>query len=169
MSKLVKFLLCLIFLPFMLDIFTVCNSSCGKVIFSQVSLILSGGGLGACVAGSMCGRGGGGDEWQGDMHGMGCVWQGGMHGRGHVWWGHAWLGGMCGRRDGHCSGRYASYWNAFLWCHCLLRLISTLRNPSDLETKKCRSSLLSYQVEPLQSNKDNVEDIFPIYRSDTFI
>ena len=26
----------------------------------------------------------------------------GMHGRGH------------GRRDGHCSGWYASYWNAFL-------------------------------------------------------
>ena len=23
-------------------------------------------------------------------------------------------GGMRGRRDGHCSGRYASYWNAFL-------------------------------------------------------
>ena len=24
------------------------------------------------------------------------------------------LGGMCGRRDGHFSGQYASYWNAFL-------------------------------------------------------
>ena len=24
-------------------------------------------------------------------------------------------GGMCGRRDGHCSGQYASYWNAFLF------------------------------------------------------
>ena len=23
-------------------------------------------------------------------------------------------GGVHGRRDGHCSGRYASYWNAFL-------------------------------------------------------
>ena len=23
--------------------------------------------------------------------------------------------GMCDRRDGHCSGRYASYWNAFLF------------------------------------------------------
>ena len=22
--------------------------------------------------------------------------------------------GVCGRRDGHCSGRYASYWNSFL-------------------------------------------------------
>ena len=41
------------------------------------------------------------------MHGMGVcmagghVWQGGMHGKG-------------GRRDGHCSGRTALYWNAFL-------------------------------------------------------
>ena len=24
-------------------------------------------------------------------------------------------GGMHGIRDGHCSGRYASYWNAFLF------------------------------------------------------
>ena len=24
------------------------------------------------------------------------------------------VGGVHGRRDGHCSGRYASYWNAFL-------------------------------------------------------
>ena len=24
-------------------------------------------------------------------------------------------GGMHGRRNGHCSGRYASYWNAFLF------------------------------------------------------
>ena len=29
--------------------------------------------------------------------------------------GHAWQGRMCDRRDGHCSGRYASYWNAFLF------------------------------------------------------
>ena len=36
------------------------------------------------------------------MHGRG-VWQGGMHGR-----------GVHGRIDSHCSGRYASYWNAFL-------------------------------------------------------
>ena len=24
-------------------------------------------------------------------------------------------GGVHGRRDGHCSGQYASYWNAFLF------------------------------------------------------
>ena len=43
----------------------------------------------------------------------GCVWQrvacmakGGMHGK---------RGGVPGRRGGHCSGWYASYWNAFLY------------------------------------------------------
>ena len=68
------------------------------------------------------------------MHCGGCAWQG----KGHVWpagmrgWGHVYLGGMCGRgacmaggvhggggmrgrRDGHCCGWYASYWNAFLF------------------------------------------------------
>ena len=72
------------------------------------------------VGGGMCGGGAcvaGGHVWQGACMaggaymaegacilggGRGCVWQGGMH----------------GRRYGHCSGRYASYWNVFLlnWC-----------------------------------------------------
>ena len=59
---------------------------------------------GACVTGgNVCGRGG--------MHGGACVTggnvcgRGGMCGRG---------GGMHGRRDGHCSRRHTSYWNAFL-------------------------------------------------------
>ena len=71
-----------------------------------------------------------------------CAWEGlcvvgGVHGRGYAWqegcvqWGGGrgmYGGGMCGkgcmvgevgggvrgRRDGHCSGRYASYWNSFL-------------------------------------------------------
>ena len=34
-----------------------------------------------------------------------CVVKGGMHG-----W-----GAMHGRKDGHCSRRYASYWNVFLF------------------------------------------------------
>ena len=62
-----------------------------------------------------------GHAWQGGMHFTGHVWQVGMHGRGacmargRAWQGGvAWLGGMRGRRYGHCSGRYASYWNAFL-------------------------------------------------------
>ena len=37
--------------------------------------------------------------------------RGGMHGQGSCVAG----GGVRGRRDGHCSGRYASYWNAFLF------------------------------------------------------
>ena len=61
-----------------------------------------------------------------------CAWQ---RGGGHVWWWWGWRvgdvhGGMHGKggvcvwwgacmaregRDGHCSGRYASYWNAFLF------------------------------------------------------
>ena len=32
---------------------------------------------------------------------------------GHPWHGGG-EGGLRGRRDGHCSGRYTSYWNAFL-------------------------------------------------------
>ena len=46
---------------------------------------------------------------------------------GHAWWGVCMAGGACvvggcawqggdmhGRKNGNCSGRYASYWNAFL-------------------------------------------------------
>ena len=45
---------------------------------------------------------------------------GGMHDRGHVWQGvcgggACMAGGVRGTRDGHCSRRYASYWNAFLF------------------------------------------------------
>ena len=89
---------------------------------------------GACIAGSMCGRGGGhvwqgvcmaggicgrGHAWQGGVCGGGYVWQGAcMAGgacmsEGHVWqeWGHEWQGwracisgGMCGRRGMHGGG-----------------------------------------------------------------
>ena len=80
------------------------------------------------VKGSMCGKGG--------MHGEGtCALKGGMCGeRGHAWLkgGHVWqrgpvwyggmhgrgmcvVEGMHGRRDSHCSGWYASYWNTFLF------------------------------------------------------
>ena len=67
-------------------------------------------------------RGGEGGAWQGAVRGVG-----GMHGGGHVWWGAcmvggcvagggAWQRGMCGRYHEirSMSGRYASYWNAFL-------------------------------------------------------
>ena len=68
---------------------------------------------GVCVAKGTCVAGG--HAWQGGMHGKGCAWQGGMR----------------GRRHGHCSGRYASYWNAFLYkcdiiCHILPKFIESL-------------------------------------------
>ena len=88
-------------------------------------------GRGACMAGvmhdrGMCMAGGmhvGGHAWQ-----VGCVWQGSMcgreacvagamHGRGACMTGGVHGQEVCmagGRRDGHCSGRYTSYWNAFL-------------------------------------------------------
>ena len=68
-----------------------------------------------CMMGGMCGwgsawPGGGGSAWPGGMYGGGtCVVGACMAG------GHAWQGDMHSRRDGHCSGRYASYWNAFLF------------------------------------------------------
>ena len=99
---------------------------------------------GACVVGGMHGGGHvrqgaymGGHVWQGDMHGgghalpgacmvggRGHVWQGeacmaggmhggGMRGRGHVWWGRGVRGRYYEIRS--MSGRYASYWNAFLF------------------------------------------------------
>ena len=71
----------------------------------------------ACVVGGMHGRGAcmaGRHAWQGGMHGRGVCMTGGMCGRGVHARGHVWQGGVHGRRDSHCSGWYASYWNAFL-------------------------------------------------------
>ena len=83
---------------------------------------------GVCMAGGVHGRGcawqgacvaGGGACMAGDVHGRGACMAGGVHGRDR----HAWQGGVC---DMHAcpptryyeiwsmSGRYASYWNAFL-------------------------------------------------------
>ena len=55
------------------------------------------------------------------MCGMGHAWQGacmvgGMHSSGACMAGEVCMaGGVHGRRDSHCSGRYAPYWNAFLF------------------------------------------------------
>ena len=80
------------------------------------------------AGGCMCDggvHGGGGGAWQGGVHGGGHVcWQGGMRanmvsmhgGRGwHAWWPVG--GGACMGYDEirSMSGRYASYWNAFLF------------------------------------------------------
>ena len=82
----------------------------------------------ACMGKGVCG--GGGHAWQrgrGLYDKGGHAWwtgecalqRGGEHGEGdvHSKGGDAcWRGGrMCGRRGGHCNGRYASYWNAFLY------------------------------------------------------
>ena len=98
---------------------------------------------GACMAGRQEMHGGGGMHgrlcaWWGHAWQWGVCGRGGMHGRGacmsvcvaegHAWQGtcvavgeHAWQGSVCGRgdvrgrRNGHWSGWYASYWNAFLF------------------------------------------------------
>ena len=85
---------------------------------------------GACVAGGMCGRG---HVWQGSI----CARRAYVAGAGGTCMagtcmvgGHAWQGtriteGACmagGRRDGHCSGRYALYWNAFLFTKNTLKV-----------------------------------------------
>ena len=79
-------------------IYTVRNSSRGKVMFSQacVKNSVHGGvhGRGACMA---CEH-----AWQAGMHGRGCVWQGG----------HAWQE----RRPLQPTVRI--YWNAFLFKMC---------------------------------------------------
>ena len=62
----------------------------------------------------------GGCAWQGGMHGGGACVAGGVHSRrGHAWQEggmHGW-GGVRGRyyEIRSMSGRYASYWNAFLF------------------------------------------------------
>ena len=104
--------------------------SWGKVIFSEacVKNSVHGGGMGGVR------HGGGGCVWQGGMYGRGGAWQGGRAWQGHAWQGgmhsmglcmaggsvhgggHAWQGGVRGRyyEIRSMSGRYASYWNAFL-------------------------------------------------------
>ena len=63
-------------------------------------------GRGAYMAGGVCGGG---------MRGRGACMTGGMCGRMACMAGVIRGGDMRGRRDGHCNGRYASYWNAFLF------------------------------------------------------
>ena len=94
----------------------------------------------------MCG---GGHAWQGGMCGGGGVHGGGLH----AWWGACMAGGMCG--GGHVagggvrgryheirsmSGRYASYWNAFLFVIFLTRSEMyriIIRNISNQKSKFC--------------------------------
>ena len=78
----------------------------------------------------------GGGAWQGSMCG-----KGGMCGRGHAWRGGGWScvargGGVRGIRS--MSGRYASYWNAFLF-----------QLPSDTGCSSGESLLFLLVVSPL--------------------
>ena len=90
------------------------NEVWGKIIFSQVSVVLFTGGAcvpGVCVWLGACMPGG--------VHAWGCACLG-VHGRGACVVGgvHSQGGGSVrGRKDGHCSGRYASYWNTFLFVY----------------------------------------------------
>ena len=72
-------------------------------MYSQASVILFTGGK-ACAWQ-------GGHAWQGA-----CMVGGGVHGK----------GGVHGRREGHYSGWYASYWNAFLFK--LIDLLALAKN-----------------------------------------
>ena len=80
---------------------------------------------GTYMARGVCGRGqdGGGVGVCDRRH----VWRGGAC----VTRGHAWQRSIHGRRDSHCSGQYASYWNAFL---SVFRYISIISR-SSLSTK----------------------------------
>ena len=71
-------------------------------------------GRGACVAGKHAWQGA---YMAGGMHArQGVCVAKGLHCRGE---------GMHGRRDDHCSGWYASYWNAFL----LLKVDGLISSP----------------------------------------
>ena len=82
------------------EIVTACNEVGARLCFHRRAWQ-----GGACVAGGVCMAGGVCVAEGGSCVAGGYAWQegGAMHG-----------GGMHGRRNGHCSGRYASYWNAFL-------------------------------------------------------
>ena len=138
------------------------NEVWGKVIFLHMSVILF-------TGGGMCGRDGGVHGGGprvcvvGGMHGRGMC-GGGMHGRGCAWWGHVWQEGMHVKGDmrgrgvhgGGCmvggmhgryyeirsmSGRYASYWNAFLF-DLLLRFVSSVKTTFDCDQHCCIYALV---------------------------
>ena len=120
------------------SIMTVSNSSCGKVMFSQTcvknsvhrEVVCMAGGMhggGACIAGG-CGRGA-------------CMSRG-MCGRGACM-----AGGMPGRRGGHCSGRYASYWNAFLFWHSFIRVLRNAKILATIFVRDFHCASRSYQLE----------------------
>ena len=99
-------------------------------MFLQASVILltRRGGPGGCLFwGVSAPRGVGG--WS---RGRGCLLPGGVWRQGGAWSGR---GGVCSGgclvetpRDGHCCGRYASYWNAFLFLVNLQTIVCNNNN-----------------------------------------
>ena len=142
------------------------NEVWGKVIHMSVILFTGGGMCGrdggvhggrprVCAVGGMYGRGmcgggmhGRGHAWQGCAW-WGHVWQegmhvkGGMHGKGACVAGGCMVGGMRGRyyEIRSMSGRYASYWNAFLF-DLLLRLVSSVKTTFDCDQHCCIYALV---------------------------
>ena len=77
------------------DIFTIRKRSCGKEMFSQACVKNSVHGVGGCIPQADTPNPLADTSWQ-----------------------------TTPPRDGHCGGRYASYWNAFLWnCFWSLSLL----------------------------------------------
>ena len=103
--------------------------SWGKVIFSQVSLILLIGGcllLGGLLRGCVPAPGG-------LLLGGGCLLLGGVCSRGvPAPEGAGWM--VETPRDDHCCGRYAFYWNTFLFKIKKVKVLDTLRYSAPRET-----------------------------------
>ena len=94
------------------SVITIRNNSYGNVMYSQASVCPRWGWGGVVrVAKSGAWRGGTCMVKRGACKVCMAKWS--VHGQNSVCGGRG--GGMRGRRVGHCSGQYASYWNVFLY------------------------------------------------------
>ena len=90
---------------------------------------------------------------------------------GHAWQGGGMVGGMHGRRDGNCNGRYASYCNAFLFTCILTHLFTGLTVWLSLRSiVPCRfvDALITVRLrihssEGPRSNKNATFNVFPFH------
>ena len=124
------------------------------------------------------------------MHGREACMAGGMHGRGacvagrSMWWGGVWQGGVRGRRDGHCSRWYASYWNAFLlwknipfpyWCIYVVKQVKPVIEKNtwkvSIQSERFYQDILCVSQTSLQFIRDswsNVTDFAAISSGNGF-